>query len=389
MRGFISLTAHPDGCAAQVREQIAVAKASVRGGGPGNGLGNALVVGSSTGYGLASLLSVCFGYGAATLGVCLEKPSEEERVGSAGWYNLAEAHRLAAAEGIQLETINSDAFDPQVKQQVVETLRARFGKLDTFIYSLAAPRRQGPDGSWSSVLKPIGEPYSGKTIDLRKHEVTEAHIEPASDEEITDTVKVMGGEDWTDWVRVLQDAELLAEGCRTVAYSYVGPDVTRAIYRFGTIGRAKQDLERTAADLRAQLAPLGGGAWVSINKAVVTQASAAIPGVALYMSILFKIMKAEGTHEGPIEQIGRLFRDHIGPGMEPLTDDDGRIRLDDLEMRPEVQAAVTEAWNAITTENVDALSDYAGYRHYFEQLFGFGVAGVDYAASTEVQRALV
>ena len=388
IRGFIAVNAHPDGCAANVRAQVATAQAQL----PGVGLGSVLVVGSSTGYGLASTLCACFGYGAQTLGVCFERPSAEERSGSAGWYNLAEAHRLARAQGRTLETINGDAFSHEVKREAIETLRERFGKLELLVYSLAAPRRQDPDGEtvWNSVLKPIGGSYSGKAIDLRSEQVVEHAIEPASDEEIESTLRVMGGEDWAAWVEALRDADLLADGLRTVAFSYIGSDVTHAIYRSGTIGRAKEHLETTARQLTDLLQDCcGGEARVSVNKAVATQASAAIRAVALYMSILFKVMKANGTHEGPLEQMVRLFRDHLAPGAAPDTDEEGRIRLDDLEMRPQVQAEVAALWERVSTENLGEVSDYAGYRRYFRRLFGFEVEGIDYSAPTEVHRELV
>ena len=385
IRGFISLTAHPEGCAANVRQQVELARA-----GSDGELGNALVIGSSTGYGLASLLVATFGYGAATLGVCFEREPTESKTATAGWYNLVEAHRLADAEGRHVETINGDAFSDQVKREVVRALRDRFGPLDTIVYSLAAPRRVDADGTvWNSTLKPVGEPYSGKAFDLRKHEVIEgATMEPASDEEIEATRKVMGGEDWRLWVELLLEEGLIADGCRVVAYSYIGPDVTAALYRHGTIGRAKEDLEAAARDLNELLVPRGAGAWVSINKGVVTQASSAIPGVPLYMSLLFKAMKERGIHEGPIEQIVRLFADHLGPGKTPALDDEHRVRLDDLEMREDVQREVAERWDLVTTENLDELTDYAGYRRYFEELFGFGVEGVDYTQPTEVNRQL-
>ena len=390
IRGFISLTAHPDGCAANVRKQIDVAQAMAGDSAGSEGLRHVLVVGSSTGYGLASTLCACFGYGAETVGVCLERPSEEEKAGSAGWYNLAEAHRLAAAEGRSLHTINGDAFSHEVKQQVVDHLRARGAQLDLVVYSLASPVRQDPDSetTWRSVLKPIGETYTGKSIDLRRGQVVDAHIEPADEDEIASTVRVMGGEDWRLWIEALRDGGVLADGARTVAFSYIGPEVSHAIYRHGTIGRAKEDLEASAAGLGAELSGSGGGAWVSINKAVVTQASAAIPGVPLYMSMLFDVMKARDTHEGPIEQIGRMFRDHLGPGLAPATDDEGRIRLDDLEMRDDVQAEVARRWAEVTTESLDQLADFAGYQRYFEQLFGFSVTGIDYEAPTEIHRTL-
>ena len=389
IRGFISLTAHPDGCAANVREQIEIARAMTGDNAAGSdSLRHVLVVGSSTGYGLASTLCACFGYGAETVGVCLERPSEDDKAGSAGWYNLAEAHRLAAAEGRTLHTINADAFSHEVKQQVVDYLRARGAQLDLVIYSLASPVRQDPDSdtTWRSVLKPIGETYTGKSIDLRHGEVIDAHIDPADEDEIASTVHVMGGEDWRLWIEALRDGGVLADGARTVAYSYIGPEVSYAIYRHGTIGRAKEDLEASAAGLRAELSASGGGAWVSINKAVVTQASAAIPGVPLYMSMLFPVMRAQGIHEDPIGQIGRMFRDHVGPGMTPSTDEEGRIRLDDLEMRHDVQAEVARRWAEVTTESLAELTNFADYQHYFEQIFGFSVTGIDYDAPTEIHR---
>lgn len=388
IRGFISLTAHPEGCAANVRAQIAVAR-SLRAHGPGPR--TVLVIGSSTGYGLASLIAAAFGDGAQTLGVCFERAAEGDKGASAGWYNLAEAHRLARTDGLHMKTINGDAFSPAVKAQAIDALRERFAPVDLVVYSLAAPRRTDAQGvTWQSTLKPIGAPYAGKSIDLRAGTVTEISIEAATEAEIAGTVQVMGGADWADWIGALRDAGLLAQGARTVAYSYVGPRVTQDIYRHGTIGRAKEHLESTAHELHAMLqAHGGGGAWVSVNKAVVTQASAAIPGVVLYMSILFKLMKARGTHEGPIEQIVRLYRDHLRPGTTPRVDAAGLIRLDDLEMAPDVQAAVAEIWDRITPENFDAVSDYAAYRAYFHELFGFAWPGVDYSAPTEIDRPLV
>lgn len=386
MRGFISLTAHPDGCAANVREQVA----TIRAAGLEGTLGNVLVLGSSTGYGLASALTCVFGYGARTLGVCFERPPEDDKTATAGWYNLAEAQRLARADGLTLETINGDAFSTEVKAETIARLRERFGPLDMVIYSLAAPRRRGADGTvWNSVLKPIGEPYTGLGFDLRKRDVSEAHIEPASADEIADTVKVMGGEDWSDWMLALRDAQLLAPGCRTVAYSYIGPELTAAIYRHGTIGRAKEHLEATAQELDGEMQrACDGRAWVSINTGVVTQASAAIPAVPLYMSILFRVMKERGLYETAVEQLIRLFRDHVGPGATPTTDDEQRIRLDDREMRPEVQAAIADLWGRVTGENLDETTDFAGYERDFERLFGFGVPGIDYERLTEISRSL-
>ena len=385
IRGFISLTAHPEGCAVNVREQREVVRAA----GITGHIGTALIIGSSTGYGLASALVSCFGYGAKTLGVCFEKEPEESKPGTAGWYNLAEAHRLAREEGRVFETINGDAFSTEVKQRVVEALR-RLGPVDLVIYSLAAPRRKDATGTvWNSALKPIGQPYTGKAFDLRGEAVTEASIEAANEDEIASTVKVMGGEDWSDWIELLLGEGLLAPNARTIAYSYIGPELTAAIYRDGTIGHAKEHLEETGHALHARLeAAVGGDAWVSVNKAVVTQASAAIPAVPLYLSVLMKLMKERGTHEGPIEQIVRMFRDHTGPGASPTLDAKGRIRLDDLEMQPDIQAQIAGIWENLTTENFRAQSDYAGYQSDFHRLFGFDVPGVDYTVPTEVNRPL-
>lgn len=387
IRGFISLTAHPDGCAANVREQIALAQ----GGAPGTAIGSVLVIGSSTGYGLASAIVAAFGYGARVLGVCFEKPPEGDKPGSAGWYNLAEATRIATAEGRTLQTINADAFLPETKEVVIAALRDGIGPVDLVIYSLAAPRRKGADGTvWNSALKPIGEAYRGRGFDQRSEQVTTSSIEPATDEEIAATTKVMGGEDWTDWIVALRDAGMLAPHARTVAYSYIGPEVSAPIYRRGTIGRAKEHLEATAHDLHRMLDDgQGGGAWVSVNKAIVTQASAAIPAVPLYIAILYRVMKQRGQHERAIEQIVRLFREQIGPGHTPTTDDVGRIRMDDWEMSDAVQAEVSALWDRVTTENLAETTDYAGYRDEFQRLFGFGVKGVDYAKPTEIDRPLV
>lgn len=386
IRGFICLNAHPDGCAAEVRRQIDHIRATC----PGQGLQNVLVLGSSTGYGLASLLTSVFGYGADALSICYERPASERKPGSAGFYNLVEAQAQARAAGRQMETINGDAFSSDLKQQAIATLKERFGKLDLIVYSLAAPRRKDPasDTTWTSVLKPIGQGFSGKTIDLTKDVIDEAHFEAATQSEIADTVQVMGGEDWRLWIEALRAADLLAEGCRSVAYSYIGPEVTKPIYRSGTIGAAKEHLEATAQDLNQTLQTLGGGAWVSVNKALVTQASAAIPVVPLYISLLYQVMKEAGSHEGCVEQIARLFTEHLGPGQTPQVDEAGRIRIDDREMDPAIQAEVARRWQLISTERIDELSDYAGFKTDFRRLFGFDVAGLDYDQPTETLRSL-
>lgn len=384
IRGFISLTSHPDGCAANVREQIDV----IRRGALEGSLGTVLVVGSTTGYGLASALTACFGYGAKTLGVGFEKAPEGDRPGTAGWYNAAEASRLAAAEGLTYRTINGDAFSDEIKQEVVDALR-ELGPVDVLIYSLAAPRRRDPQGTiWNSALKPIGQPYHGKAFDLRSETVVDASIEAATPEEIEGTIKVMGGEDWIDWTRLLKDAGLFAPGARNIAYSYIGPEVTAPIYRKGTIGKAKEHLEQTAAEVDALMRETGGNGWVSVNKSVVTQASSAIPAVPLYISVAFKVMKDQGVHEGVIEQIVRLFHDHAGPGRTPKVDAEGRIRLDDQEMTPAVQTVIAESWDRLTTETLAELGDWNAYKQEFQRLFGFGIDGIDYDAPTELDRPL-
>ena len=387
IRGFLCLTAHSTGCARNVQRQVAIARA----GGPGAGIGNALVVGSSAGFGLSSLITSVFGYGAKALGVCFERPGQGEKAGSAGFYNLAEVHRQAAAAGRTVETINGDAYSTAVKEQVIAALKARFGKLDYLIYSLASPKRTDPATgiTHSSTLKPIGAPYTSKTIDLDTDQIKPITINPATDADIENTVKVMGGEDWQAWIQALRSADLLAPGFRTVAYSYIGPQLTHAIYRAGTIGRAKDHLEATARSLNAELLTgVGGGAYVSVNKALVTQASSAIPVVPLYISLLYKVMKEKGNHEGTIEQIVRLFRTKIGPGVAPTLDELGRIRIDDWEMAPAVQAAVARLWETVDTANLMQVSDYAGFKQEFRALFGFEVPGVDYALAAETEATL-
>ena len=384
VRGFICVTAHPAGCAREVERQVAAVRAAF----PEKLAGpkRALVIGSSTGYGLSTRIALAWGSGADTLGVFFEKPPAGKRTATAGYYNTAAMQRLARAENLYAEGINGDAFSDEIKQETCDRLKADLGPVDLVVYSLASPRRTHPrtGESLQSSLKPIGASYTGKTIDLNSAQVTEATVEPATEQEIQDTVAVMGGEDWAFWIDKLAAEGLLAEGARTVAYSYIGPEVTWPIYRDGTIGRAKLDLERVARELDARLASeLGGGAWVSVNKAVVTQASSAIPVVPLYISLLFGVMKRRGVHEGCIEQMIRLVRDHVGAGSAPKVDERKLIRLDDLELAPEVQAEVAELWPRVTTENLDELSDYAGLKQDFNRLFGFDQDGVDYAAEVE------
>jgi enoyl-[acyl-carrier protein] reductase / trans-2-enoyl-CoA reductase (NAD+) len=382
IRGFICLNAHPAGCAANVAALAEGARREA----PGQGLEQALVIGSSTGYGLASLASAVFGYGARAVGVCLERPPQGEKTASAGWYNMAALQRLAKAAGREVTTINGDAYSDEVKRDVVERLGWGGAKLDLVVYSLASPKRTDPrtGQTHTSVLKPIGAPFRSKTINLGNDQVGAVEIAPATDAEVQATRKVMGGEDWEQWIKVLLEANLLAPGCRTVAFSYIGPELTYPIYRSGTIGQAKEHLETTAQKLTAMLRPpLGGEAFVSVNKALVTQASAAIPVVPLYISLLYKVMKEAGTHEGTGEQIVRLFRDHLAPGRTPVLDAMGRIRLDDLEMDPRIQQRVAGLWEQVTTENLLALTDYAGFKQEFRSLFGFEVPGVDYATPVE------
>lgn len=382
IRGFICTTAHPDGCAQHVADQIAVVKAR----GPiANGPKKVLVVGSSTGYGLSSRIAAAFGSQAATMGVFFEKPAEEDRCGTAGWYNSAAFEKAAKSAGLYARSFNGDAFSDAMKATVIEAIKADLGQVDCVIYSLASPRRTHPKTGevFKSVLKPIGASYTNKNLNTTTGVVNEITIEPANDDEIAQTVAVMGGEDWELWIDALQAAGVLAEGVQTVAYSYIGPECTWPIYKNGTIGKAKEDLERVQRVLDGKLAPLKGKAWVSVNKALVTQASSAIPVVPLYISLLYKVMKAEGSHEDTIEQMDRLFRDRLYNG-NPQPDEAGRIRVDDWEMAPAVQSLVDERWQIVNTENFAELGDFEGYQTSFLRLFGFGLAGVDYTADTDV-----
>ncbi|WOO41953.1 enoyl-ACP reductase FabV [Rubellicoccus peritrichatus] len=380
IRGFVCITSHPEGCAAHVKEQIEVTKqAGELAGGPKK----VLVIGASTGYGLSSRIAAAFGSGAATLGVFFERPSDKGRPASAGWYNSVAFEKAASEAGLYAKSINGDAFSDEIKAKTIEAIKADLGQVDLVIYSLASPRRVDPkDGAvYKSVLKPIGAPFRAKSVDTDKKQIIEAALEPATDEDIANTTKVMGGEDWQLWMDALQEAGVLADGSKTVAYSYIGPEVTFPIYRHGTIGKAKEDLEATAAVLQKK----GFEAYVSINKAVVTQASSAIPVVPLYVSILFKVMKEKGLHEDCIEQINRLFKEKLYNGGEVVLDEQGRLRVDDWEMKPEIQEAVKEIWPDVTTENLFEKSDFAGYQSGFLKLFGFGIDGVDYEKDVEVE----
>ncbi len=383
VRGFVCVTAHPTGCAAHIQEQIDY----VRSKGPiQQGPRKVLVVGASTGYGLGSRIAASFGCGAGTVGVFFERPSEEGRPATPGWYNSIAFTRAARAAGHYAANINGDAFSDDIKKQTLDLIARDLGPVDLVVYSLASPRRQHPrtGAVHKSVLKPLGAPYTNKTVDTDKGIVSEVTIEPANEAEAADTVAVMGGEDWEMWIDALSQAKLIAPGATAMAYSYIGPAHTWPIYKDGTIGQAKIDLERAARAIDARLKVHGGGrAFISVNKALVTQASSAIPVVPLYISILYKVMKAAGTHEGCAEQMQRLFATQLYNGNSPKFDREGRVRVDDWEMRPEIQAAIAEIWPKVTTENLAQLTDIAGYRTEFLKLFGFGVAGVNYGADVE------
>jgi enoyl-[acyl-carrier protein] reductase / trans-2-enoyl-CoA reductase (NAD+) len=388
VRGFVCVTAHPEGCAAHVQEWIDYVKAR----GPiKKGPKKVLVIGASTGYGLASRVTAAFGSDAATIGVFFERPSEEGRPATPGWYNTIAFTHSAHAAGLYAKNLNGDAFSDEIKRQALQLIRTDVGQVDLVVYSLASPRRTHPKTGavHKSVLKPVGASYTNKTVDTDKGIVSTVTIEPATEQEITDTTAVMGGEDWELWMNALSEAKLLAPGAQSVAYSYIGPEVTWAIYKNGTIGLAKNDLERAGKNIDSLLKLNGGGrAFISVNKALVTQASSAIPVVPLYISILYKLMKQHGTHEGCIEQIYRLFSTHMYNGHTPKFDSAGRVHIDDWEMRPEIQNAVREIWTRVTTETLAAETDIAGYRTEFLKLFGFGLPTVNYEVETEPHRAM-
>jgi enoyl-[acyl-carrier protein] reductase/trans-2-enoyl-CoA reductase (NAD+) len=381
MRGFICLTAHPAGCEQNVKNQIAYVQSK----GTIDGPKRVLVIGASTGFGLASRITSAFGSKAATLGVFFEKAPAEGKTASPGWYNSAAFEKEATKAGLYAKSINGDAFSNEVKQQAIDLIKADLGQIDLVIYSLASPVRMHPKTGvlHRSTLKPIGGTFTNKTVDFHTGNVTQVSIEPANQEDIDNTVVVMGGEDWSMWMEALKEANVLAEGATTVAYSYIGPEVTEAVYRKGTIGRAKDHLEATAFEITKDLASLNGKAYVSVNKALVTQASSAIPVIPLYISLLYKIMKSEGIHEGCIEQIQRLYQQRLYTGQAVPTDDKGRIRIDDWEMREDVQAKVAALWKESTTESLPEIGDLAGYKQDFLNLFGFGFECVDYLADAD------
>ena len=401
IRNNICLNSHPQGCVRMVRNQIELVKKEMASAASVKGTPRlVLVVGCSTGYGLSSRIAAAFGYGAATVGVSFEKAGSDNKPGTPGWYDNLAFDAEAAKAGLASKTLDGDAFSDEIKAQAIVAVKevaAAAGipaKIDLVVYSLASPVRVDPkDGSmYRSVIKPIGKTYSGQAMDVVTGKLTIASADPATDEEIAGTVKVMGGEDWALWIEALEKAGLLAPAARTVAYSYIGPEISWGIYKEGTIGRAKEHLEKTAKELTAKLAPTGGRAWVSINKAVVTRSSAVIPVISLYISSLFKVMKSMGLHEGCQEQLIRLYKERLYTAESALDaakvpiDAAGRIRVDDWEMRDDVQKAVAELMAKITEKNIEKLADVDGFKHDFLETHGFDVAGIDYDADVETAR---
>lgn len=382
-RGFICLTSHPEGTAQNIKNQIAYVQSK---GKIENGPKKVLVIGASTGFGISSRITAAFGSGAATIGVFFEKPAAEGKPGTAGWYNSAAFENEAHAAGLYAKSINGDAFSDEIKKQTIDLIKQDLGQVDLIIYSLASPRRTHPKTgvAYASVLKPIGQPFTNKTVDFHTGVVSDISINPIdSQEDIDNTIAVMGGEDWKFWMEDLHNAGVLADGVKTVAYSYIGPELTFPIYRNGTIGQAKNDLEATVSVINSILNDVNGIAYVSVNKALVTQSSSAIPVVPLYISLLYKVMKEKGIHEGTIEQMQRLFAERLYTADgNVLLDKEGRIRIDDLEMREDVQSEVDKLWNQVTTENIEQISDIEGYRNDFFNLFGFNYDSIDYDAET-------
>ena len=382
VRGFMCITTHPAGCEVNVKNQIDYIKSQ----GAIDSPKRVLVIGSSTGYGLAARITAAFGGGASTLGVFFEKPGTDRKPGTAGWYNSAAFHRYAEADGLYAKSINGDAFSSEIKEQAIATIKEDMGQVDLVVYSLAAPRRQHPVTGevFNSTLKPVGKNISMRGINTDKEEIQEFSMDAASQQEIDDTVAVMGGEDWQMWMDALAEAGVLADGAKTTAFTYIGEKITWDLYWDGTIGQAKKDLDARVIGIREKLAAHGGDARVSVLKGVVTQASSAIPIMPLYLAMLFKEMKNRGTHEGCIEQLYRLFTECLYSDS-PRTDEEGRLRVDELEMDPEVQAAVAAAWSEISTENLIGSTDFKGYKQDFLNLFGFELDGVDYQAEVDPQ----
>ena len=382
VRGFICTTAHPAGCRENVKEQIEYVKRQPKTDGPKK----VLVIGASTGYGLSSRIALAFSSGAATLGVLFEKPASGSRTATAGWYNTAAFEEFAQKDGLYAKSVNGDAFSKEIKDQVIGLIKQDLGQVDMVVYSLAAPRRTDTDGKvWSSVLKTTGASYQNKTIDLKTRTVSDVTIEPATEEEITATIKVMGGEDWKEWISALKAADVLAANAVTVAYSYIGPALTHPMYLDGSIGMAKRHLAKTAKEITQEFPGVTG--YISVNKALVTQSSAAIPIVPLYISLLYKVMKEKGIHEGCIEQMTRLFGEKLHKGS-PQVDGEGMLRLDDWEMRDDVQREVNRLWETVATENVEQLADIDGYWEDFYRMFGFHLSGVDYDADVAVDASI-
>jgi enoyl-[acyl-carrier protein] reductase / trans-2-enoyl-CoA reductase (NAD+) len=378
VRGFMCVTTHPVGCEANVKQQIDYVKSF---GNIADGPKNVLVLGASTGYGLASRIVAAFGSGAKTLGVFFEREGTADKAGTPGWYNSAAFHKFAEAEGLYAKSINGDAFSDEIKQKTIAAIKQDFGKIDLVIYSLASPRRTHPKTgvTHNSTLKPIGKDLVQTGIDTDKEIIKSFTLPAATQEEIDNTVAVMGGEDWQMWIDALVEADVLADGAKTTAFTYLGEKITQDIYWDGTIGAAKKDLDKRVIDIRSKLATIGGDARVSVLKAVVTQASAAIPVMPLYLALLFKVMKEAGTHEGCIEQVNGLFRDSLY-SASPLLDDEGRLRADLKELQPQVQDQVNALWQQVNSDNINELTDFAGYKHEFLKLFGFEIDGVDYEA---------
>ena len=380
VKGFICTTAHPRGCEESVRRQIESTKKFGRAEGPKK----VLVIGSSTGYGLASRIAVTYGYGADTIGVAFERESNGKRTATAGWYNTKAFEKIAGEDGYYAKSFNGDGFSREMKDEVIQCIKEDFGKVDMVVYSMAAPRRTLPSGiTVSSVLKTVGEPFTNKTLDLRTKEIKEVTVPEADEEEIKATIQVMGGGDWRDWIMSLYDAGVLADGAVTLAYSYIGPVVTHAIYKDGSIGQAKKHLYDTSVELMNKYKDIGLKAYISVNKALVTQSSAAIPIVPLYISMLYKVMKEKGLHEGCIEQMNRLFLEKLAGGVVQ-TDEAGRIRLDDYEMKEEIQSQIAEVWDGVDTESIKDLGDIKGYWDEFYNMFGFGYDNVDYSEDVEI-----
>jgi enoyl-[acyl-carrier protein] reductase/trans-2-enoyl-CoA reductase (NAD+) len=384
IRGFICTTTHPVGCEANVKEQIELTKAK---GKIAKGPKRVLVVGSSSGYGLSSRIAAAFGSDAATIGVFFEKPSSDTKPGTAGWYNTAAFDKFAKAQGLYSKSINCDAFSHEAKQKVIELIKQDLGQIDMVVYSLASPVRKLPDTGEliRSSLKPIGQSYKATAVDTNKDTIIETSVEPATEQEIADTVTVMGGEDWELWMSALSDAGVLSDDCKTVAYSYIGTELTWPIYWHGALGKAKMDLDRAAHALNDKLAVKGGSANVAVLKSVVTQASSAIPVMPLYIAMVFKKMRQEGLHEGCMDQIYRMFTERLyrADGQAPAVDDAQRLRLDDWELREDIQQHCRDLWPQVTTENLSELADYMEYKAEFLKLFGFGIEGIDYDADVD------